>query len=219
MKQYFERYPILISAVYFPIYLFWFSWLQGRSIPRDWMYSRLDSLIPFCSWFIIPYLMWFFFVAGTVLFLLSRSQEDYLRLCVTLYGGMTICLIIYTFLPNGQLLRPTDMPDDGLLTRLTFLLYDCDPSINSCPSIHVLNTLLCQDALMRSDALRGRWQIKTAAGVLSGLIVLATMFLKQHSVIDVTAAIALFLALDALVYRKEPHHRHVSRRRLQKSFS
>lgn len=203
-KQFVSRHPILSTISYFILYLIWFGWLQKRPIAHEWISSKLDRWIPFCSWFILPYLLWFAFVGCTMLFFLRTSSEDYFRLCTALYTGMTICLIIYTILPNGQLLRPRTMPDDSLLTQLVFFIYHLDPSINSCPSIHALNTMICQDALMRCDALRGHPLVKTLTGVLSVLICIATVCLKQHSILDVFAATVLFIILDCIVYRNVP---------------
>lgn len=203
MKQQFLRRPYLLSVIYFPIYMLWFSWLQQRSTSHTWMHSGLDDMIPFCSWFVIPYVLWFAFVGGTVVYFF-RSPEECLRLCAFLYGGMTVCLLVYTLLPNGQLLRPAVMPDDSVLTRLVFFIYQLDPSVNVCPSIHVFATLGVQNAIFRSPRLRNRRLALVSTGVLSILIILSTMFLKQHSVVDVAAALLLGFVMDHIVYRHEP---------------
>lgn len=201
MKQYFLRYPALLSILYMPVYFIWFQWLQERQVPRDWIISPLDRAIPFCSWFVIPYLLWFVFIAATVVYFF-RAPEECLKLCTFLYAGMTICLVIYTLFPNGQMLRPVSMEDNSLLTRIVFLIYRIDPSINVCPSIHVFNTLGALDAILRTNLLREKPLVRSGAAVLSLLIILSTMFLKQHSVIDVIMGFLLALIMDLLIYRK-----------------
>lgn len=203
MKQLFLRRPYLLSALYFPIYMLWFNWLQQRHTPHTWMHCSLDDVIPFCSWFVIPYVLWFAFVAGTVIYFF-RSPEECLRLCTFLYGGMTICLLVYTLLPNGQLLRPTVMPDNHMLTQLVFFIYRLDPSVNVCPSIHVFATLGVQNAILRSPLLREKRPVLISTVILSLLIILSTMFLKQHSVVDVSAAVLLGFVMNHLVYRNAP---------------
>ncbi|MCD7837291.1 MAG: serine/threonine protein phosphatase [Clostridiales bacterium] len=199
MKQLLLRRPLLLTALYIPVYLLWFSWLQQRPVRHVWVSARLDDYIPFCSAFIIPYLLWFLFVAGTVLYC-RRWPEECLRLCAFLYAGMTVCLAIYTLFPNGQLLRPAVMPDDSLCTRLVFLIYQMDPAVNSCPSIHVYNTLGVWNAITRCHALRGRPLVQGFAGALSVSIILSTLFLKQHSVVDVAAALLLAVGMERTVY-------------------
>ncbi|MCD8190662.1 MAG: hypothetical protein LUD78_10720 [Clostridiales bacterium] len=199
MKQLLLRRPLLLTALYIPVYLLWFSWLQQRTVRHVWVSARLDDCIPFCSAFVVPYLLWFLFVAGTVLYF-RRWPEECLRLCVFLYAGMTVCLMVYTLFPNGQLLRPAAMPDDSLCTRLVFLVYQMDPAVNSCPSIHVYNTLGVWNAISRAPALRGRPLVQGLAGMLSVSIILSTLFLKQHSVVDVAAAALLAAAMERAVY-------------------
>ncbi|MCD8352992.1 MAG: serine/threonine protein phosphatase [Clostridiales bacterium] len=199
MKQLLLRRPLLLTALYIPVYLLWFSWLQQRPVRHVWVATRLDDCIPFCSAFVIPYLLWFLFVAGTVLYF-RRWPGECLRLCAFLYVGMTVCLAIYTLFPNGQLLRPAVMPDDSLCTRLVFLVYGLDPAVNSCPSIHVYNTLGVWNAIARAPALRDRPLVQGCAGALSVAIILSTLFLKQHSVVDVAAALLLAVGMERAVY-------------------
>jgi membrane-associated phospholipid phosphatase len=201
MKQIFLKRPLLLSAIYFPIYMLWFNWLQQRQLPRSWISASLDDLIPFCSWFVIPYVMWFFFVGGAI-FWFRHQPEQCLRLCAFLFVGMSICLVIYTFFPNGQHLRPVSPPDNSILTQMVFLIYRLDPPINVSPSIHVFATLGVQDAIFRSPELKDKKLVRLSTAVLSVLIILATMFLKQHSIVDVAGAFLLAWFMDRLVY----HH-------------
>lgn len=78
--------------LYFVPYMLWFGWLQGNARPEHWAGSWIDTLIPFQEVFVIPYLLWFFYVAAAVGYFLVRSKPDYFRLCAFLFGGMTVCL-------------------------------------------------------------------------------------------------------------------------------
>lgn len=201
LKQSLLRRPFLVSTLYFPLYLIFFQWLQTRSVAHTWLHLSIDDHIPFCSWFVIPYLLWFFFVAAVVLWVLHTPEES-LRLSAFLYGGMTVCLLIYAFFPNGQTLRPAFMPDHSPLTQLVFFLYQIDPPVNVCPSIHVYATIGVQNALLRSPELRNHPLLQSLTMILSALIILSTMFLKQHSVADVLAAFLLASVMGHLVYHR-----------------
>ena len=74
--------------LYFVPYMLWFGWLQGNARPEHWAGSWIDTLIPFQEVFVIPYLLWFFYVAAAVGYFLVRSKPDYFRLCAILFGGM-----------------------------------------------------------------------------------------------------------------------------------
>ena len=80
-------------------------------------------------------------------------------------------------------------------------LYQRDTSTNVFPSIHVYNSVVAFIAINRCKALRKRKVIRAGAFILSTLIVLATVFLKQHSVVDVLGAFAMNAVLYVLIYR------------------
>lgn len=84
-------------AIYMGIYLTWFAWLEARN-RRDYtvIHVNLDDYIPFCEAFIVPYLLWFAYVAVVVVFLFFRNKQEYYRCCAFLFTGMTIFLIIST---------------------------------------------------------------------------------------------------------------------------
>ena len=89
------------------IYLPWFSRLQENvNKPYHVMHTALDDMIPFEEIFIVPYLMWFLYVAATIAFFFFRNRDDYYRLCTFLFTGMTISLLVCTLFPNGTDFRP-----------------------------------------------------------------------------------------------------------------
>ena len=65
-----------------------------------------------------------------------------------MFTGMTICLLIYTVLPNGLQLRPA-VVRDNLLARIAGMLYAIDTPTNVCPSIHVSSTVAIMIIVMR----------------------------------------------------------------------
>ena len=182
-------------------YMLWFGWLQGNARPEHWAGSWIDTLIPFQEVFVIPYLLWFFYVAAAVGYFLVRSKPDYFRLCAFLFGGMTVCLAIYTVFPNGQILRPLVFPRDNLLTDAVRTIYLADPPINVCPSIHCFNSIGVNIAIRRSELGRRHKAVRWGSEVLMVLICMSTVFIKQHSIADVFAAILLAVPFYFVVYR------------------
>ena len=87
--------------------------------------------------------------------------------------------------PNGQILRPTTVELDNIFVDLVKQLYRADTPTNIFPSLHVYNSIGACIAIMHSQRLKEYRWIQYASLVLGGLIILSTMFLKQHSVIDV----------------------------------
>lgn len=201
--EFLKKYKHMILALYFPIYMLWFVWLEQReSVNYLMIHCSLDNLIPFCELFVIPYFLWFAYVASVLLFLFTQTKHlgDFYRYAATLMLGMTTCLIIYTLLPNAQPLRPAAFPRDNALTRFVAGLYRGDTPTNVCPSIHVYNSLATHAALARSRYFHDKRGVKTASLILCILICMSTVFLKQHSIIDVICAGLLFTVFYRLIY-------------------
>lgn len=191
-------------AIYMGIYLIWFAWLENSNKKNyQVIHVAMDDYIPFCELFIVPYFLWFAYVAAVVVFLFFKNKQDYYKTCVFLFTGMTIFLAISTLWPNGHHLRLAAMPRDNIFTQAVAFLWKIDTPTNLWPSIHVYNSLGAHFAVMRSAELKEKKGIRIASFFLCVSIILSTMFLKQHSVFDVVTGIALGSVMYAFVYRRE----------------
>ena len=188
---------------YFFIYIIWFFLLE-KKVTTNYtsVHIWLDDHIPFNEWFVIPYYLWFLFIFVTVAYFFLTSKEDFYKVTAFLFIGMTICLIIYTIWPNGQNLRPdlSTIGRDNIFIRIVKALYATDTSTNVCPSIHVFNSIGANIAIHRSERLKNYKWLKTGSTILTVLISLSTMFLKQHSAFDAITAIALSIVMYYFVY-------------------
>ena len=196
-KQFIYRYKHIFVALYFPVYMVWFVWLEARvDVPFTYIHCAIDDYIPFCEYFIIPYLLWFVYVFATLalLFFDLKHLENYYQTIATLIIGMTASLLIYTLFPNAQNMRPTQFTHDNIFTQVISMLYATDTDTNVLPSIHVFNSLAVHMSLTNCEALRDHKGVRYGSLILTLLIIMSTMFLKQHSVIDVCcgATLALF---------------------------
>lgn len=199
-----KKYKHIILILYLPVYMIWFLWLEGRdTVDYHSVHCIVDSWIPFNELFIIPYFLWFGYVAMVLVFLFLQTKHlgDFYRCAATLMLGMTTCLIIYTIWPNAQPLRPETFPRDNFLTQLVAGIYHSDTPTNVCPSIHVYNSIAIHIGLTESHYFKHKRGWKLASLVLCVLICLSTMFLKQHSFIDVVCALILYTIYYTLVYR------------------
>lgn len=201
LKSLFYKYRHGLVLSYFFIYIIWFLALEKSVVTRyTSVHIWLDDYIPFNELFIIPYYMWFLFIAGVVLYLFFTSREDFYKCTAFLFIGMTICLVIYTIWPNGQNLRPTEFARDNILVDLVKKLYSADTNTNVCPSIHVFNSIGAYIAIANCSRLKEKLWIRYGAFILTVLICLSTVFLKQHSAFDGICAIILSTVMYVVVY-------------------
>lgn len=198
-----NKYALLL--LYFLIYLPWFGHLE-KTVTTHFhvIHVALDDYIPFCEFFVIPYFLWFGYVAWGIGYFYLKNKEEYVKLCTVLFTGMTVFLIVSTVYPNGHYLRPTSFERDNIFVHMVQWLYTTDTSTNLFPSIHVYNSIAVNMAVWHSELLRNKRGIRIGSAVLMVSIILSTMFLKQHSVFDVVTGIALAVFMYTLVYSKSP---------------
>lgn len=203
IKKLCQRYKILIiMGIYMLVYLTAFFFLEQRKTTYHIIRSGLDGYIPFCEIFIVPYLLWFFYVALTVIYLCFKESDETNRFAAFLMIGMTAFIVVSAIYPNGHRLRPQSFERDNIFTYMVSLLYQTDTSTNILPSIHVYNSIAVMIAVARAKEFRQHKLVSFGMQVLGLLIILSTMFLKQHSVVDVMLALILAAVVQVIVYRR-----------------
>ena len=179
------------------------------------VYTPLDDWIPFCEWFILPYVCWYGYMFVVGMYLMTQDRGEFLRCCVFVFGGLSLCLLICTVFPNGQNLRPKVFPRENLLTSLIQGIYAADTNTNVLPSMHVLGSLAIHTSVHRSQTpILCKRGVRLASLILCVLICISTVFVKQHAVIDVLAGI--FTGAIAYVFVYLIVGRRRDRRRAEK---
>jgi membrane-associated phospholipid phosphatase len=192
--------------LYAMLYLVAFFYLEQRETAIYVINFGLDKYIPFCEVFVIPYLMWFGYVAFTVLYLCTKDKEEGDKLVAFLIAGMTIFIVVSAVFPNGHHLRPRIFERDNIFTRLIGYLYKADTPTNVLPSIHVYNSVGIMIAVMRSKCFKNRNVLKTFMMALGVSIICSTVLIKQHSMLDVLLAFLMSAIMYAVCYKTAPVH-------------
>ena len=197
-------------AGFYPIWCFILpgSFFLEKTVTSQFhvVHMAVDDYIPFVEYFIVPYLLWFLYVAVAIVYFFFTDVSGYYKLCCFLFVGMTIFLAVSTIYPNGHYLRPSVFMHESVFTRLVEWLYATDTSTNLFPSIHVYNSLGVHMAVVHSERLRKHKWVRVCSCVLMVSIVLSTMFLKQHSVFDVLTGCIMAFIMYSLVYGKDIQH-------------
>jgi hypothetical protein len=90
-KNILNRYRHAWVLLYGLIYMPWFMYLEKRPIPAHEYFiinSPLDKYIPFCEYFVIPYLFWFAFVAIGVAYFFFTNRKEFYQVMTFLIIGM-----------------------------------------------------------------------------------------------------------------------------------
>ena len=208
MKELIKKRHLIPIAVWFVIYMGLFGFLEIVP-PKDvhLIHCALDDRIPNMAIFIYPYVSWFpYIVVCAVLAIKNLDDRQFKKAVLVLSTGMNIFLFISYVWPTGLDFRESIVYDLHTLSgNLLKFVQTVDTPKSVFPSMHVYVTLVLQYTLEMQKKLVPAWGIWVGR-VLAVLIVLSTMFTKQHSAVDVTAAIVMFavLALAAEKLVKEP---------------
>lgn len=197
-KKYKHSLVLLYGLIYFP----WFIYLE-KTVTTNFnvIHTTIDDYIPFIEYFIVPYMLWFLYIAATIAYFFFTDVKGYYKLTFFLFTGMTVFLIVSTLYPNGQLLRPVAFERDNIFVEMVKKLYLADTPTNILPSIHVYNSIGTHIAITHNVRLKEHRWITVGSAVLMTLIILSTVFLKQHSVIDVILATAMAFVFYSIVYK------------------
>lgn len=188
-------YWLLFGAFFFVVERVW--------IRKDYypIYCPLDDAIPFCEYFLVPYLFWFVFLVGIHIYTLLYDTESFKRLMKFIIISYSMAMLIYILFPNCQELRPVVFERDNIFTRFIEGFYQFDTNTNVCPSIHVIGSVAVMLCAWHSKHFSTvGWRI--TFGMVALLISVSTVFLKQHSVLDILAAIPICVIAYMMSYQK-----------------
>ena len=187
-------------------WIFYFSmyFITENLIPLERchpVHCALDDLIPFHEGFLIFYGGWYALVFFSLLYTFVFDVENFKHLQKFIIITQVVAMAIYILWPSRQDLRPEVFPRDNFLTSVVAFIYSFDTSTGVCPSLHVAYSLGILSVGLKDRTLGLGWKIALSFFVL--MICLSVCFVKQHSALDVLAALPLGLLAEILVYGKD----------------
>ena len=168
---------ILVAiALYIPI-----NQLQHGGVQLN---LPVDSQIPLYPPAIVPYLL------GTVIFIvfpilaaLYVKPKEFEAYAVSILIATVISYLAYLIFPTF-VTRP-EVTSNDFFSQVIKLLYQADRSYNAAPSGHTFYTLL-------SCFYISRWlpKLKWLWAIIAALIILSTLFTRQHYILDLVCGVA-----------------------------
>ena len=200
IKQFFKTHPHAWWGAYLPVYLAMFFTIEHFITDNYWATQTvLDTYIPFCEWFIFPYVSWSPLLVVLGIYLILKDAEGFRRyiwmLALSFFSATVFCILV----PNCQELRPADLEVTDIFTWAVQLTYDLDTNTNVFPSVHVLGVVAAVSSVWETPGLRRTWW-RWAAAAYGLVIIAATLLVKQHALLDVAAAIPWGLLSYFIVY-------------------
>lgn len=171
------------------------------------VHCRLDDLIPFHEGFVLAYTGWYALIVFSLGYYLLYNVENFKGLQTYIIVTQVVAMICYIVYPTYQDLRPEAFPRDNVLTWIMGLIYEFDTPTGVCPSLHVAYSIGIASSWLKETSASRFW--KGFIVVFVVLICLSTMFVKQHSAVDVCAALPVCALAEWIAYgRKKKTSKH-----------
>lgn len=193
----FSHLKLLLGWVgYFILYF-----LTEKLIPAEKchvIHSPLDDLIPFHEGFVLFYAGWYLLIVGSLLYFLLYSVRSFKRLQTYIIITQILAVIVYIVYPSRQDLRPEVFPRENVLSWIMGIIYQFDTNTGVLPSLHVAYSLGIASTWLREKSVKP-WVRGLIAVFCLGVCV-SVAFVKQHSVLDIFAAIPVCLIAEWFVF-------------------
>ena len=184
--------------VYFAMYF-----ITENLIPlenRHVIHSCIDDLIPFNEYFMVFYAGWYVLVVGALAYTLFFDVKRFRQIEIYIMITQALAMLCYIVYPSVQHLRPDHFERNNIFTWLLGLIYAFDTPSGVCPSLHVCYSVGILSTALKDHDLPVGFRIFLTFFVI--MICLSVCFVKQHSFIDVIAAVPVCLIAEAIVFGK-----------------
>ncbi len=193
------RHLLLLGGwvVYFILYF-----LTENLIPTENCYPVhcfLDDIIPFNEFFVIFYVGWYVLIVLSLGYFLLYSVESFKGLQIFIMITQGLAMVCYILWPTRQDLRPETFERENVLTWIMGIIYHFDTNTGVCPSLHVAYSIGIASAWLKEKS--AAWYVKLIVTVFVIGVCLSVAFTKQHSVVDIFAAIPVCVVAEIFAFR------------------
>ena len=158
----------------------------------------LDDVVPFCEYFVIPYVGWYLLIVVSLIYFALYNPDNFKNLSKFIIVTQIVAMLIYIIFPNRQDLRPTEFVNENIFTDILGLIYTFDTNTGVCPSLHVAYSVGIASTWLKEKS-ASKW-CKTFIVVFCFFVCISVAFVKQHSVVDIFAAIPVCLLAEWIAF-------------------
>lgn len=180
MKKNYKLFLTIASLVIYQSLLYLISKLTP--IKTTILTSTIDSRIPFIPFFIYFYILWYIMLFIVPYLLYKSDKEIFKKYFVSTFISITIAGLIYILFPTS--IVRASINGSGITNFIVKFIYLIDTPVMNCfPSMHCIISFLFIFSVIGCRNLSNKY--KWVISILSCLIVISTLLVKQHVVVDV----------------------------------
>lgn len=185
--------------------------VEGQDVYR--LITKVDEAIPFIQIFALPYSIWIFYIYVCLIYFFKKDPNVYYRSLMTYAICALLCYLIYSVFQT-TVDRPV-VVGNGIVSDVMRYIYNRDQPYNCFPSIHCFSSYMVMRAIWTSS-FRNKWNIILITG-MSSTIIMSTLFVKQHVIMDALAGIFMVEVVVAVIILFERRFK-LSRARQKSTF-
>ena len=158
--------------------------------------GAIDSKIPFNIWFMIPYCSWYFLILIVPYYLYKSDKDSFTRYIYDYIMCTVLANAIFIIYPT-TVLRP-EVASTNMLTGITHMIFAIDTPVTNCfPSLHCAMSVFFIACTLENKNISKTTKIVIT--LISILIMISTLFVKQHVFIDLVSGDIIALIVYFMV--------------------
>lgn len=176
-------------------FMYWF--LKYFETNFHYINFYLDNKISVLEPFVYIYNSFYPFTILVFYFIYKNDEDRYVNTIIAGTIGFLICDLIFLLYPTAMI--HNYIPSHtltGFILKLTY--YFDEPALNCFPSIHCLFAFQTILSALLTKGINWKWKLLIFFYGL--LIVVSTLFIKQHYIYDIFGALAVCLFSNFIVY-------------------
>ena len=192
--------PFLIFVAVLGLSYFGNQLLYTWGVTKGSNYPELpiDSQIPLISWFVYPYFLTFPLGLITFFYLAYKDKKAFYTLFLTLIISFAISGIIYAF-AQTEFVKP-DFEPKTFTDKFVVWTWGSTNPVNCFPSQHCFMAYAMILACLSAKQEKMNIFFKIFTIVVAVMIVMATVFIRQHYLLDMVASFVIMFPAFAICH-------------------
>ena len=130
------------------------------------IHCGLDDIIPFCEWFLLPYVFWYGLIIFSLGYFALYNVDSFKKLQTYIIITQIVAMTIYIIYPTCQNLRPEEFSRDNFLTDCIGYIYAFDTNTGVCPSLHCAHSFGIASVWLKEREISPIWKVLIVIAVI-----------------------------------------------------
>lgn len=196
-RNYIKDFLYLSLMLTLPMLDIIYKMLNNSTATVHSLMTDMDRSLPFVNTFILPYVTWYGFIYAVLVYLYFKDKETYLKTLLTYEICILISFIIYSLFQT-TVPRPV-LSGNDFLTNIVRWVYESDNPFNCFPSTHSFSSYVIFEGVSQSK-IKNKL-IRFVISSMCILVMISTIFVKQHAILDLLGAIILGDVVCKIVFK------------------